>query len=98
MTPFNPDSWMDVVALGMLGSLTLAGIVIPAIIVSHRSSSDKLDAIEEQVSNDHEENLRDEISRGFKEVREDIRSLRDELHTERKERIDGDKLMRGDFQ
>ena len=52
----------------------------------------------DQVRNDHTENLRDEITRGFSEVREDIkvlredhRSLREDLHLERRERIEGDR-------
>ena len=52
----------------------------------------------DQVRNSHEENLRDEITRGFKEIREDIkvlredhRHLREDLHLERRERIEGDR-------
>ena len=51
-----------------------------------------------QVRNAHTENLRDEITRGFQEIREDLeilreenRHMREELYLERKERIEGDK-------
>ena len=44
-----------------------------------------------EVKNEHSENLRDEITRGFREIRADISGLREELRTERIERIEGDR-------
>lgn len=87
---FNPDDWKDIAILAFLG---LCSVVSAGIPVWH-----KLKRIDDQVSNYHDENLRDEITRGFREIREDIKILRDEhrelrkeLHTERQERIEGDR-------
>lgn len=55
-----------------------------------REQSEKADMTLFQVKNDHTENLRDEISNGFNRVMRDISSLREELDTERRERIEGD--------
>ena len=62
------------------------------------AQEERSNTIVAEVKNSHQENLRDEITRGFREVREDIkiileehRQIRHELHTERKERIEGDK-------
>ena len=55
------------------------------------AQEERSNTIVAEVKNSHQENLRDEITRGFKEVREDIQHLRKELHTEREERIEGDK-------
>lgn len=84
----------------LIVSLPALGGVITTLIVTLRGqkkSKERWDQVEQktnetlyQVKNEHDENLRDEITRGFKEVRADIRSIRDELHTERKERIEGD--------
>ena len=86
---FNPDDWKDVFVLCFLGVCTVASAAVPLWA--------KLKKIDNQVSNSHEENLRDEITRGFKELRDDNRDLRDdisglreELRTERRERIAGD--------
>lgn len=81
MTPFNPDSWMDVftlVALALIGAVPLWR---------------RIKRIDDQVTNDHTDNMRVEITKGFKDIRADIQLLRDELHTERKERIEGDKRL-----
>ena len=82
---------MDAVVLMFLGVCSIVAAGLPLWL--------KLKRIDNQVSNSHEENLRDEITRGFKEIREDvseihkdIRGLRGELRTEREERIEGDRL------
>lgn len=99
MQPFNPDDWMDVVALAILAAFSFAGVVAPVLINNHRRYAKTLGDIKEQVANSHETNLRDDIDdlawtvrEGFVEVRRDIGGLREELHTERIERIEGDKL------
>ena len=55
-------------------------------------------AVLEEVRNDHSTNLRDDIDalasqikQGFKEIHIDISGLREELRTERIERIEGDR-------
>jgi hypothetical protein len=52
----------------------------------------KVKKIDNQVSNSHEENLRDEITRGFREVNLALRLIQEQLNTERVERIEGDRL------
>ncbi|AEJ93328.1 minor tail protein [Mycobacterium phage SuperCallie99] len=90
ITPFNPDDWKDVIVLVFFGACSVATAALPFWA--------KLKKIDTQVSNTHEENMRDEITRGFREirddmreVREDIKGLREELRTERIERIEGDR-------
>ncbi|QFP95515.1 hypothetical protein SEA_GAUGELDP_32 [Mycobacterium phage GaugeLDP] len=100
MTPFNPDSWMDVIALGMISLFTLLGVVAPIMLTRNSKQHSKtLGDIREQVANSHDTNLRDDIDElarlvreGFTETRKDISGLREELRTERIERIEGDKL------
>ena len=96
-TLFNPDDWKDVFVLTFFGVCSVATVALPIWL--------KVRKIDDQVTNNHDENLRDEITRGFKEIREDIsvvreelrldrasiNSLRDDLRVERTERIDGDK-------
>ena len=96
MTPFNPDSWMDVVLLILIALIGLAGATVPAVIA--RRHGETLGNIEEQVTNEHSTNLRDDIDRishlvaeGFAETRSDIHGLREEMRTERLERIEGDR-------
>ena len=88
------DQW-DLWYAFIIGLPALAGAVLTY--YGQQKSKRRWDAqdarqqIVEEVKNSHRENLRDEITRGFKEIREDIRNLRDELHTERQERIEGDR-------
>ena len=56
----------------------------------------KADITIDQVVNSHTTNLRDEITTGFREVRSDIRQIRSEIGLERNERIEGDKVRRGE--
>lgn len=93
MTPFNPDSWMDVAALGFLG---LCGVV-PAVLPVWA----KLKRIDHQVSNTHDTNLRDDldglatsIEAGFAETRREFQLLHEALNIERRERIAGDDARR----
>ena len=96
MTPFNPDSWMDVVLLVIIALIGMASATIPAVMARRHGKT--LGAIEEQVTNEHSTNLRDDIDRisrlvaeGFSETRRDVRELREEMRTERLERIEGDR-------
>lgn len=97
MTPFNPDSWMDFILLIVIALIGLAGTVLPARIGKRHGK--KLDTIRDQVINDHPDtNLRDDIDKlgdllraGFTETRKDIAGLREEMRTERLERIEGDR-------
>jgi len=87
---FNPDNGWEVALVAFIVLCVTFSSVYPVWA--------KLKKIDGQVSNSHEENLRDEITRGFREIREDIkvlraehRELRADLRTERIERIEGDK-------
>ncbi|ACE79958.1 hypothetical protein Pukovnik_32 [Mycobacterium phage Pukovnik] len=99
MTPFNPDDWMDVIALAILAAFSFAGVIAPVLLSNHRKQSKTLGTIREQVQNSHGTNLRDDIDEihrmvreGLHDIRRDIGGLREELRTERIERIEGDKL------
>lgn len=66
--------------------LAVCGVVVAALPLWS-----KVKRIDEQTTNKHDENMRDEITRGFREIRGDIRGLHEEISTERRERIEGDK-------
>lgn len=96
MTPFNPDSWMDVAALVILALITTGGATLTTVIARRHGKT--LGSIQDQVTNEHDTNLRDDIDKltalvaeGFSETRKDIGGLREELRTERIERIEGDR-------
>lgn len=98
MTPWNPDSWMDVAALVILALITTGGATLTTVVARRHGKT--LGAIENQVTNDHPDkpNLRDDIDKltalvteGFSETRKDIHGLREEMRTERIERIEGDR-------
>lgn len=89
MTPFNPDSWMDVSVLAFFGvcSVVTAGIPVWS----------KLKRIDNQVSNTHDTNLRDDLDKlansieaGFAENRREFQLVHEALNIERRERIAGD--------
>lgn len=89
MTPFNPDSWMDVFILAFLG---LCGLVPAALPVWT-----KLKRIDSQVSNTHDTNLREDLDKlaeaidaGFAENRKEFQLIHEALNIERRERIAGD--------
>ena len=100
---FNPDGWMDVVAYLVIGAPALVAAV--GVFRGQRKSQIERTVIKEnaeqilfEVRNDHRTNLRDDIdsltsavNNGFSEVRRDVHDLREELRTERIERIEGDK-------
>lgn len=84
----------------IIGMPALAGVFATLVVTlrGQQKSKERGEKVEEtlsetlyQVKNEHDENLRDEITRGFREIREDLRAIREELHVERKERIEGDK-------
>ncbi|BBC43589.1 hypothetical protein PBI_AN9_33 [Mycobacterium phage AN9] len=79
---FNPDNAWETALLFFVALCSVLPLTLPFWF--------KIKKIDSQVSNSHEENLRDEITRGFKEVREDIRLLHEALNIERRERIAGD--------
>lgn len=100
---FNPDSWIDIVAyliVGIPATVAAVGVFLSARAQreSHESQTETADAVLEEVKNDHKTNLRDDIDslsaqikQGFKEIHIDISGLREELRTERIERIEGDR-------
>lgn len=89
MTPFNPDSWQDVVVLLALGAMSVATAVLPVWL--------KLRKIDGQVSNTHDTNLRDDLD----SVKDDISDLKEivlqgfhqvneAINLETRQRIEGD--------
>lgn len=96
---FKPDSWMDLVAYLIVGLPAIIAAI--AAIKAHGKASDHKDTSEQtldQVKNDHSTNLRDDIDEirdlvrdGLTDIRRDIGGLREELRTERLERIEGDR-------
>ncbi|QFG04505.1 minor tail protein [Mycobacterium phage Jeeves] len=87
---FNPDNGWEAALLALISICGLA-IAYAPVVIGQRNTAKKLHKIDTQVSNSHDENLRDEITRGFREIRQDIGGLREEIRTERVERIAGDK-------
>lgn len=97
---FHPDDWNDVVVYLIVGIPAIIAAIAgfryqnKALGKSNQIASQTLD----QVKNDHDSNLRDDIDtlgsqirQGFKEIHVDISGLREELRTERIERIEGDR-------
>lgn len=98
ITPFNPDDWMDVLVLFGLSAFSLLAAVLP-VWLNLRKQNRHLKTIKHEVKNDHETNFRDDIDKiaravetGFREVKEDISSLRTDVQQEREDRIEGDRL------
>lgn len=100
---FNPDGWLDIIPYLIAG---LPGVIAAyATYYGQQKAKErwakaekKSDEIHYEVKNAHNTNLRDdidiirsEISAGFTETRKDISGLREELRTERIERIEGDR-------
>lgn len=104
MTPFNPDGWLDFILLVIIALLGVATTTLPVVLNRRQSKTlrghgESLNSIQEQVVNDHPDtNLRRDIDKlahlitsGLKEIRKDISGLREEMRTERVERIEGDR-------
>lgn len=100
ITPFNPDDWMDVLVLFGVSAFSLLAAVLP-VWLNLRKQNRHLRTIKHEVKNDHgdDTNLRDDIDKiaravetGFREVKEDISSLRTDVQQEREDRIEGDRL------
>lgn len=90
MTPgFDPSDWLDVLVYVIVAlPATIAGI----------AAWKKASAAHSEVTNDHGSNIRHDIDQigeemraGFRGLHKDICGLREELRTERLERIEGDK-------
>lgn len=98
ITPFNPDDWMDVVALFGLRLSGLLAAVLPVWLNLRKQNRD-LKTIKHEVKNDHGTNLRADIDRltkavetGFSNMERDISDLRKDVQQEREDRIEGDRL------
>lgn len=107
MTPnFDPSDGIDLAAYFIIGLPAL--IAACAAWYGQRKTREhttelnqKADATLYEVRNDHRANLRDDIDDmkqlvkdGFADTRKDIHGLREELRTERLERIEGDRQRR----
>lgn len=100
---YHPEDWHDVLAYLIFG---LPAIIAAVAAFNHqRKSLRGTQQMAEQtlfeVKNDHRSNLRDDIDdltiavkEGFRDVKNDLAGLREELRTERLERIEGDRRNR----
>ena len=100
---YHPEDWHDVLAYLIVG---LPAIIAAVAAFNHqrKTLSGTRDLAEQtlyEVKNDHRSNLRDDIDdmrtaihEGFRDVKSDIAGLREELRTERIERIEGDRRNR----
>lgn len=100
---FNPDSALDLVAYLIVGIPAIIAAVAAYMkqrqeLKSHRQVAEQMLY---QVQNEHRSNLRDDIDdlalavkEGFSSVRHEMNGLRDEIRTERMERIEGDRSER----
>lgn len=97
---YHPEDWHDVVAYLIFGLPAIIAAVA-AFIHQRNSLRNTKDMAEQtlfEVKNDHRSNLRDDIDdltlavkEGFRDVKSDLAGLREELRTERIERIEGDR-------
>ncbi|AIM40975.1 hypothetical protein PBI_SQUIRTY_28 [Mycobacterium phage Squirty] len=104
---YNPDDTIDLLGLfiiGLPGSLPAFAALWVAIRGQRRGRARakrvdaKTDEIHEHVVNTHDTNLREDLDDlrdlvvdGFRRVERDIGGIREEIRTERKERIAGDR-------
>jgi hypothetical protein len=100
---FQPEDTNDLLAYLVVG---LPGIITALAAFRHQNRQLKgqrklAEQTLNEVKNDHRSNLRDDIddlaksiNAGFREVKSDISGLREELRTERIERIEGDRRSR----
>ncbi|KRD08564.1 hypothetical protein ASE48_08325 [Mycobacterium sp. Root265] len=84
MSLFNPDNNWEVALLAFIALCGLLTVVLPVWF--------KVKKIDSQVSNSHDENLRDEITRGFREIQSELRIIHENMNLERRERIEGDSV------
>lgn len=101
---FGPQNWVDIIGYAVVG-LPSTAAAIATLRFQHRAKRHRDDqksmatATFNQVTNNHGTNLRDDIDElaqairdGFSDTRRDIGGLREELRTERIERIAGDRI------
>jgi hypothetical protein len=100
---FNPDNWIDLTAYFLIGLPALVAAL--GTFKWKKEAQDRAEVAKTlaeatlyEVKNDHRSNLRDDIDGlskaikdGFAETRSELHQLRDDLRTERVERIDGDR-------
>lgn len=98
---YHPEDWHDVLAYLIVGLPAIIAAIGTSFFhqrkelkVQRRIAEDTL----YEVKNEHRSNLRDDIDdlavaikEGFNNVKSDISGLREELRTERLERIEGDR-------
>lgn len=100
---YHPEDWNDVLVYLIVG---IPSIIAASAAFLHqkkqlRNSNDLAEQTLYEVKNDHRSNLRDDIDEltlavkdGFRDVKTDLAGLREELRTERIERIEGDRRNR----
>ena len=98
---YHPEDWNDVLVYLIVGLPAIIGAVAAAHHQQRKAINGTRDLAEQtlyEVKNDHRSNLRDDIDdltvavrEGFKGMHTEIAGLREELRTERIERIEGDR-------
>ncbi|AIS73793.1 minor tail protein [Mycobacterium phage Georgie2] len=101
---YQPTGWIDLIPY----FLVAAPAILTAVLgvknaklnkLRHQENKGRIEELKYEITNDHGTNIRHDIDAirdmvrdGFTETRKDISGLREELRTERIERIEGDRL------
>lgn len=103
--PYEPDNAIGLVGLLIIGLPTLASAILSGLALWRQSDTrSKVDKVAAGVQETNRsvngrpttmrrdfDEMREEMKSGFRQVSNDIGGLREELRTERTERIEGDK-------
>ncbi|QGJ87759.1 hypothetical protein SEA_BIANCATRI92_32 [Mycobacterium phage BiancaTri92] len=103
---YQPTGWFDLipyflVAIPSILAAALAFRNTKLNRVHHQENRGRIEELKYEITNDHDSNIRHDIDAirdmvrdGFQETRRDISGLRSDIRTERRERIEGDRLLR----
>ncbi|AFV51156.1 minor tail protein [Mycobacterium phage 20ES] len=101
---YQPTGWIDLVPYFLVAIPSILAAVLGVRNsklnkIQHRENRGQIEELKYEITNDHGTNIRHDIDAihelvrdGFAETRRDIGGLREELRTERIERIEGDRL------
>ncbi|BBC43850.1 hypothetical protein [Mycobacterium phage GS4E] len=101
---YQPTGWIDLIPYFLVAAPSILAAVlgfkgVKQNKLQHRENKGRIEELKYEITNDHGTNIRHDIDAihalvrdGFAETRRDIGGLREELRTERIERIEGDRL------
>ncbi|QDP44616.1 membrane protein [Mycobacterium phage NothingSpecial] len=101
---YQPTGWIDLVPYFLVAAPSILAAVLgfrntKLNKLHHKENRGRIEELKYEITNDHSTNIRHDIDAlaksvrdGFSETRKDIGGLREELRTERIERIEGDRL------